>query len=556
MAKALVAVPARSRRRREPSQAVMAQARVGGVANVEFTRPELRSKLAEYDVVQHCVAGAHVVKQKGDLYLPRPNATDTSAENQERYAAYLKRAVFYNVARRTLLALKGQIFLRDLQVTLPPSLDVLKLDATGENVTLEQVAATAAEHVLSIGRSGLHVDFPTTQGSVTSVELESGDVRPTITPYHGREIINWRKALRGARTVYTLIVVREDYTTADDGFETKTETQYKVMRLLTAADAAANIVTRSDADDYADALDNAVSSASDVYRLEVWRGGSASTGTVGFAIAEIYYPRGADGSFLNEIPFQFLGAEKNDDSVDQPPMFDLCDVNLGHYRNSADYEETSFLTGQPTPVVSGVTEEWNNNVLKGNIQLGSRGVIALPNGGTAQLLQAEANSVPFEAMQMKERQMVALGAKLVEQRQVQRTATEAQLEGTADTSILATIAQNISNGMLWALKKATVFTGDNPDSVTFQLNTEFDLTRMDPAERQQLLLDWQGGAIAFTEMRAALRRGGVATLNDEEARTAIEKDESVRNDALLQKNKILNANKPVGTQQNPAPAGE
>ena len=511
-----------------PTQQQMTQGYIGGMPNVQYMREELRNVLHLYDLVQDCVGGSHRIKSKGRKYLPQPNPTDTSDANTERYKAYLQRAMFYNVTRRTAYALVGQIFLRQPQVDTPTGLEVLSLDATGENVTLQQVAQKVGIDVLTIGRSGIHVDFPTTLSGVTQAQKANNDFRPTITSYNGREIVNWRKALRGTRMVYTLIVVREDYTTADDGFEAKTGSQYKVMRLLSKDEAAGKIAVEYPDDDALNAL--AVSDATDVYRLEIWRGADSSVvaNAATFSLVESYFPKGADGQYLNEIPWMFVGAEQNDDSVDHPPMADLAEINVAHYRNSADYEESCYIVGQPTPFVSGVTEEWNENVLKGTIQLGSRGVIALPNGGTAGLLQAEPNGLVAEAMASKERQMVALGAKLVEQRQVQRTATEAQMEGTADTSILANIASNVGNAIEWALKKACVFTGDDPANVSFILNTEFDLTRMDPQERAELLEEWVTGAIAFEEMRANLRRGGVATLDDKEALTIITKEQKQR----------------------------
>lgn len=529
-------------------------ARKSGLPNVQFMRRELALMMPTYQLISDCLAGSRAVKLAKAKYLPQPNETDTSAENQARYKAYLLRAVFYNVTWRTVNALVGQIFLRSPQVDVPTGLDVLKLDANGENVTLEQIAQMVAADTLAYGRCGLLADFSTTGANgVTFADLAKGDTRPTITSYPAGDVINWRKAVRGSRTVYTLIVIREDYHLHDDGFELKTGSQYKVLRLIGADVMAADLQKQFPDtwnDDYGEAIQVATSSASDVYRMEVWRNSNASS--TGYGLAQVVYPKDHAGKFLNEIPFKFIGARANDDAVDKPPIEDMAELNIAHYRNSADYEETSFLTGQPTPFVSGVTEEWNEKVLKGVVQLGSRGVIPLPNGGTAGLLQAAANSVPFEAMGQKERQMVALGAKLVEQRSVQRTATEAQMEGTADTSVLANIAKNVSAGIDWACKACCQFTGDDPNAVSFILNTEFDLTRMDPAERQQLLLEWQGGAIAFTEMRSNLRRGGVATLDDEEAQKAVDKEAAKRQANAVA---VVKATAEANAKANPQPAG-
>lgn len=227
------------------------------------------------------------------------------------------------------------------------------------------------------------------------------------------------------------------------------------------------------------------------------------------------------GQTLKRIPFFFVGSVNNDPSPDYSPMYDLCDLNIAHYRNSADYEESCFMVGQPTPVVMGITQQWSEQVLKGTMQLGSRGVIPLPVGGDAKLLQAEPNTMPFEAMQHKERQMVAMGAKLVEQRNVQRTYGEAQLEEASESSILAASAKNVSAAYKQALVICSSFVGSDSE-VKYELNTDFPASRMGPDELKQLVEMWQQQAITTSEMRDGLRKAGKATLDDEEYAAAIE----------------------------------
>jgi hypothetical protein len=64
-----------------------------------------------------------------------------------------------------------------------------------------------------------------------------------------------------------------------------------------------------------------------------------------------------------------------------------------------------------------------------------------PEGGERRLAPSDENTMPKEAMEAKERQMVALGAKLVEQKQVQRTAMEAGMEEASTSSLLRHLRQ-------------------------------------------------------------------------------------------------------------------
>lgn len=189
------------------------------------------------------------------------------------------------------------------------------------------------------------------------------------------------------------------------------------------------------------------------------------------------------------------------------------------------------MVGQPTPVASGLTEEWVKDVLKGRLELGSRGVIMLPAGGSAELLQATANTMPMEAMLHKEAQMKALGAKLLEPGQVAQTATEASIESASETSILATCSNNVSKAYTKALQWAAEFVGAakqttngaEDDSISFELSTDFE-EGLTGADVPNVIAAWQAQAIAKEEMRDALKQAGVAYMDDEEYKQAIEDD--------------------------------
>jgi hypothetical protein len=253
------------------------------------------------------------------------------------------------------------------------------------------------------------------------------------------------------------------------------------------------------------------------YVVEVWRSYDDNWGPV-----EAYSPVDGSGAPLTEIPFVFVGSTNNDAFVDQAPLYDLAVLNIAHYRNSADYEESCFIVGQPTPYIAGVTEQWIKTAFPKGVQLGSRSAICLPETGSAGLIQAQPNTMTKEAMDHKEKQMLALGAKLVEKSTVQRTLGEAQLDSASETSILTSSANNVSAAYTKSLTTCAMFLGVPDEQCSFKLNTDFPAMALGPADRQQLLLEWQGGAISFSEMRAKLHSAGIAVLDDEAAKDEIE----------------------------------
>ncbi len=456
--------------------------------SVKYIRPEVRDRLKVWKRIRLVMAGPKAVKDAGTILLPMPNPDDTSTENKARYEAYKLRAVFYAVSRRTHDGLVGQIFYRDTVYELPGLLKPLETSVDGGENTLDQQSRNAVSECLSIGHGGFLTDYPKTEGSTTRAQQRSGAIRPNILLYTAEQIINWRIESRGTSRYLALLVLKEQYEYSDDGIEPKMGDQYRVMTL-----------------------------EGGVLRVRIYRdvGGKET-------MVDDAYPKMGNGQNWREIPFSFFGSTNNDAQPDDSPMEDIVELNVGHYRNSADYEEACFIVGQPTPWAAGLTEDWVKEVWKDDsIMLGSRAFLPLPVNGSAGLLQVAPNSMPAEAMAHKERQMVALGAKLVEQQAVQRTATEAGLESLTENSVLSTIAKNVSAAYVKALNYAAMYSNAS-GNVAFELNTDFEINKLTPQERQQLLAEWQGNAITWEEYRWNIKKAGIAYEDDAKAKAKID----------------------------------
>lgn len=449
--------------------------------SANYIHPELYEVLDQYTLISDCVKGSKTVKAKGTLYLPDPDSDQPLATvgTNTRYLGYRQRAVFYNVAQRTLEGLIGQIFLRNPNIDVPDSLNIVKADVDGAGVTAIQQAKSACEYTLSHSRAGLYVDYPKTEGATTRADLASGNIRPTIALYHPEKIRNWDYIKVGAKQKLSLVVLDENYNAeTENRFERKIQVQQRCLILENGQ-----------------------------YRVEIWRDDD---------LHETLNPVGPNGEPLDEIPFTFIGVKANDGKIEPPAMFALCDLNVSHYRNSADHEEMLFICGQATPVASGLTAEWAEQV--GTIKLGSRNGVLLPVGGEFNLVQAEERSAISVEMLAKEKRMVALGAKLVEEKQVQRTATEASQDEAAETSVLSSVAKNVGSAYKFAFEWCAYLSGlgdrtsvEGDSKITFDLNSEFDLVQLSPEERKQLMAEWQAGIITDKEMRDSLVRAGIAT---------------------------------------------
>lgn len=476
----------------------------------DHIKKELLEMMPVYELVTACYQGERAIKRTtgynalgahgngggaGNFsvspYLPDPSpASERYEVRAKRYQDYLNRAVFYNVTRRTVSALVGQIFSKYPTYDLN-ELAYLETDIDGSGESLVQQAKDAAIQCLLKGGGGLLADMPVNNG-VTRASMASGGIRPTISHYERESIINWRVSKVGAVYKLSLLVLSQSYIAEDDGYEQKLGEQLLVLRLVDGL-AESEILQKID-------------------------GNWVSQG--------INKLKDNKGKQLTEIPFYFYGAVNNDAEIDDSPVYDLAELNVAHFRNSADLEESLFIS-QPTLVVSGLTEQWVNDVLDNGIAIGSRSGILLPQGGSAQLLQPDPNDKIQVAMRHKEEQMKALGAKLVESQSGQaKTALQAAQEGADETSVLSTISNNLSDCFTKAIRACGRYIGIETDGLFVTFNTQFNFSKLSPEQIDRLVGLWQGGAITFGELRSQLVESEFANIeSSDEARAIIEQEQ-------------------------------
>lgn len=460
---------------------------------VTSKHPDFLKRERDYTLIDDCIEGQRKIKKEGEKYLPRPNPEDTSEGNLARYEAYKKRAVFHNVTARTVGNMVGQCFAVEPVPTLPdPMLPWLE-DIDGSGVSATQQAKRALGYVVSKSRAFLWVDYPKTAAPVSQADAEAGAIRPRIILCHPCEVINWRVMQEGAKVKLSLVVIRETYIAKDDGFEATFAEQYRVLRL----------------------------DGQGKYFVEVHRPGDN-----GMVAVDRVQPLDGQGNPFSEIPATFIGAESNNSEPEKPLMLDIANLNVAHYRNSADYEEAVYMLGQPTPYLAGLSDAWVRDHLKNGIFLGSRECIPLPQGATAGMLQASPNTLPKEAMDQKETLMQALGAKLVEKSEVAKTATESGINEASETSILASCCSNVSAAygaaLRWAAQFGNIETAEPEKDILYELNTDFAVSRMSPDEVNACLSAYNGKLITWEEMRDKLKNGGWAYLDDETAKDQLQ----------------------------------
>jgi len=454
---------------------------------VSSTNSEYDNNIAKWNLVRDCNNGSTAVKAGRIKYLPMPNSGDKSADNQARYDDYLFRANFVNFVASTKEGLIGMVFRKPTELDLPNEIEYLKDNINGDGLTSDQMIKDVTGDTLETGRYGLLVEYPPAPSGLTQAEVMAKGLRANIKAYPTESIINWRTSTFGGITKLTMVVLHEPTEVIlDDGFETEIKNYHRVL-LLKNGVYVQNLYNDSD-------------------ELLAESTGIEEDGAP--ILDPDIVPTKADGSTWDVIPFQFVGSENNDSTVDKSPLYDIAEVNLAHYRNSADYEESSFMVGQPTPVFSGLTQSWVDSNFKDGIALGSRAGIPLPEGGRGELLQADPNQMPLKGMEFKEKQMIMIGTRLIQDSSGAETAEAAKIRFAGQNSKVSSLIVNVESAFRQCFTWALEFMGGTAD-VIININKELYSSTLDPQMVIALMQSMDRGVIAKSDLQDNMRKGGL-----------------------------------------------
>lgn len=455
---------------------------------VSSTRKDYDKFVARWQMVRD-VLDSCVSKYIADIDPADPN-------RNHRYRAD---AQFTNFTSRTKYGLVGAVFRKDLIIDVPKEIEYIKSDVTGTKISMSKLAQEVTGEVIATGRYGLLCDFPAIQGGLTVAEAENSDIKARIYRYNAESIINWYVNTQYGYPQLSLVVLKEcvDAIDPDDGFKWIESYQYRVLRLVEG-----------------------------IYVQELYNADEE--------LVSSYIPTDYNGDPFEEIPFVIVGSEDNDMAIDIVPLFDLARLNLGHYKNSADYEESVHIVGQPTLFITTemTTDEFSSANPNG-IQVGARRGYNLGPNGNAQFLQADPNQLADKAMERKEQQAVMIGARLITKQADRETAEAAVMRNSGENSILYTIAGNVEEALNRACTYLMMFMA--PGSIVeltraIKVNRTFFDKNVDPnlIMAQIQLLD--KGLVAKTDVRDTLRNFGMIA----ESRTDEQIDSDVEPADLVQ----------------------
>ena len=425
-----------------------------------------------------CYKGTDAIKRTSNMFSADISGVDKeylpmlSGQDRQQYDSYKNRAVFYGAMSRTVTALVGAIDRKPPQIKNGEALEPFMNDVTGTGVSLAEFLKDVEEEVMISGRAVVCIDRKNSQ-----------DNRPYLVWYKSEDCTNWfsedftdfDKRLSG-------MVFRESYYKKDpeNKFNQTQADQYREFEL----DSAGNTV------------------------VNLWRNvaGNEDSATQGrYEIVETYQMT-RRGKQLGFIPCVPVVADGSPFDLPKPPLLDLVDVNIAHYRNSADYEHGMHWTALPTPVLTGLQGKDNK------ISIGSGSAIILPDpSSSAKFLEFSGTGLGVikTAMDHKESMMSMLGGRMLSSRMDQSTSAEvARINYSGDTAALCNLSRSMSRGFTRLLRMVSYW--DNlkgSDKVEVFLNEDFVDTKLAGKDITALMSAYQGGAMSLDSLLWNMSQG-------------------------------------------------
>ena len=429
--------------------------------------------LPRWTRIKTVMEGADAVKASGEALLPK-----LPGQSRESYEHYRERAVFFNAAGKTLELYTSMVFSKAPTVKGLDETSPILEDADLRGKPFEELLEDTLANVIGFGRCGILVDYSgAVPEGMSLAEAERGEARPYMTIYPALSITNWHTGRHGGRTIPDRIVIRE-----------------------TVEDA-----TGEDIDQYRELL-----LIKEIYTVRKWK---TLAGTIKGRKEIQWMVTGKtipimNGEPLNFIPFFFLDAASGSAECRTPPLLDLVDINISHYRTMADLEHGRFHSGLPTPIFAGF-----------NFQEGDAVKLGSTEGISSNLPDAKAYYLEFtgqglaaleNAAKQKEAWMIQLGSGLLDFYKSGKEATETlMIRRSGANATIGRMAMAVSEIMTKALKLTARWAGLPFDEVKVQLLTEYLPENITPQEISILLEAVQTGNYRRIDWLYRLKNAGI-----------------------------------------------
>tara|TARA_R110002124_G_scaffold272158_1_gene441197 strand:- start:1665 stop:3188 length:1524 start_codon:yes stop_codon:yes gene_type:complete len=414
-------------------------------------------------------------------------AMKCNVQNTLRVASYWSRGRWFPATGRTFETLGGMVWSKEPESDIQPKLEYLIDNADGAGCGLREVAQRTTAKVIADARYGILVDMPASpvnengeRVQLTRAQNESGEFLPKWIQYDADQIIYTRA--NGKSNSVDEIRLTELHNEQKNEFEWEDK---KYIRRLIMIDGVYHNQLWSDKDEI----------VSDVIPV-------------------------ANGKVLKEILFQFFGADDNSPEYSKLPLYDLANVNLGHFVLDCDNRDNLHFHGQG---MTNIFVEDGSNFEEANpngLDVGAKGKNQFGANDRVEIVQiAATGAIPSEMLRDEDR-MVMSGAQLVTDNSANETLGAKRIDANASMSALKRISFNISDGFKQLFTWTSLFLGEAGESV-YKLNSDFITDDLTPEMINAHMALVQGNILPAITLNEVARKAELTDLDDQEIADAL-----------------------------------
>ncbi len=442
-------------------------------SQINTVRPEVLEWEPEWELNRAFRSGNHEVRQLRERVLPKLDAK----QSDESYDAYLDQAILYEAASETADAWEGMVFKvapvftingEELDETMQKYLN----SVTDTGLSATELLREITDEVITTNRFGVLVDYPVADdedaGKSRLEQLRDGDFSSCIK-YHAESIINWHhEVVNGTKTLVALVLKEAIDNFNFNSFTIEETFQYRVLTLEPGESESGYIYRQRVY------LETEIDNIPAVGVKPIGNASSGTAKTQSFELILDIIPTmdkgdGNNGQPLEFIPFWLYNRAGQDDIevIKEPLLGGITELNKGHFRNSADYENEIHKVSIKSPVIPG-------GIMDGKDLVMGAPIVTAYTESRPYILET-ANVSPLAAeMEAKEKRMAMLGAKALGTQASNISEETARIQAAGEESVLGDVATIISEDFSdMLLFKLQWDFGPSMTSATVTLNTDF-----------------------------------------------------------------------------------
>ena len=441
--------------------------------------PEYTEHQAKLKLINTLMGGTAAMREARETYLPKEPAESATA-----YNIRLARTTLFNAFKRTIQKLTGEVFSKDVDMgdDVPPQVAewaTEDIDLQGRN--LSRFAQEVFKAGLRDGVTHILADYPQADGNlVTKADEKAAAIRPYWVHITADRVIGWRVEMVNGTRVLKQVRITETVTVPDGDYATKTVNRIRVLN----------------PDSY-----------------EIWE--EQGEDPIGSAWEKIQEGKVT----LGFIPLvTIMSGEPMSAMTAEPPLDDLAELNLAHWKLDSDYRTTLH---QMVPIWFGkgisdsqgkcAGEEGNQVVIGAGRLIHSTNTEADLKGIALESGPAEAMKAELAALEDK---MALFGLTLMLPKGGQITATQSASDKSENDSALRSWAMLFKDGLELGLQYLSQWAGLGDKGGTVVVNTDF--RAFSGVELQFLTQAMIAGKIPMgLWLKEAQRRGAVSNDVDE-----------------------------------------